>query len=56
MSQFNSISEDFRESLRALADKIAEEKAGPPPAVTVKVAMEADLEVVEEGTSAPDDK
>lgn len=60
MSQFNSISEDFREALIAMADKIASDMVGPPPDVTVKVAMTSpddEIEVVgDEGSSTPDTK
>ncbi len=55
MSQFNTISPDFRDSLRDLADIMAKKKEAskPVPTLTIKVAMEAaenDFEeVTEEG-------
>ena len=61
MSQFNSISPDFRDSLRQLADSIAKKteaskeapSEAPKPTLTIKVAMDvAEIndceEVVEE--------
>lgn len=53
MSQFNTITEAFRDALRAMADKIAADKAGTQP-VEIKVDMIE--EVVDEGSSAPDGK
>lgn len=43
MSQFNTISPDFRDSLRELADEMAKKKEAskPTPALTIRVAMDA---------------
>lgn len=61
MSQFSTLSPEFRDSLRKMADALIKKKkaeAEPAaPAVVVKVAMDdPEVEVVEEGLSAAEGK
>jgi len=61
MSQFSNLTPEFRDALRAMADKMVEKVVvvEQQPAVVVKVALEQEPEVVEideEGSSAPTDK